>query len=581
MNDSARSTLDHSRNARVVDEGGNDMSEGGAPLPERPSSERSPLLETLKHGWLVGDDRCDIFAEVAAGATSIGLPYLLILLLAAAIASLGLALNSAAVIIGAMLIAPLMGPIVGLGMGLAIGDGRLAVETAFIVLASTFAVIVTAALLAFALPVPFQTLTAEIVARTRPTTLDLAIAVCSGLAGAVVAVARRSRLSAAVPGVAVSVALVPPLAVTGYGIGTGWNWPIVRGSLLLYGANLAGIVMSATVVFILAGMYRPEVLDAVRGWHRAGSRNPLSAWVGRIPGLRSVGVMKSIPARLALVGGFVALVAIPLSASLKQIARETRVQRAIDRASAIFSKSGESFIVSRDVDLTGGEVRVVLNVATTHWFGDSAQRAFEQRATAAAGEPVTLMLEQLPASSGDVSQLATLITGPRTAPKTSVAPTVTAAQRVGILRAELTEATRSLTLPDSIAVLASDLVIADSASPVVLRLVYAGSEPLSAQAVQMAGRQLSAKLAIPNLRLALDYVTTQPRPVAAFPSAVIDTVVALLRRYPALRVEILHGSSVPRARLDSTVGRLAALVADSAIVRDVPSRGLAIRIALR
>jgi uncharacterized hydrophobic protein (TIGR00271 family) len=557
------------------------MTAAGAPPPEQPSPERATFLETLKHGWLAGDDRCDIFAEVAGGATNIGLPYALILLLAAAIAALGLALNSAAVIIGAMLIAPLMGPIVGLGMGLAIGDGRLAVETAFVVLASTAAVIVTAALLAFALPVPFQTVTAEIVSRTRPTTLDLAIAVCSGLAGAVVAVARRSRLSAAVPGVAVSVALVPPLAVTGYGIGTGWNWPIIRGSLLLYGANLAGIVMSATVVFILAGMYRSEVLAAVRRWHAAGSGSALSAWVGRIPGLRSLGVMKSIPARLALVGGFVALVAIPLSASLKQIARETRVQHAIDGATAIFSKSGESFIVSRDVDLTGEEVRVVLNVATTHWFGDSAQRTFEQRATAAAGEPVTLVLEQLPASSGDVSQLATLITGPRTAAKAPLAPSVTAAQRVGILRAEVAEATRSLTLPDSIAVLASNLVIADSSSPVVLRLVYAGSEPLSTQAVQMAARQLSAKLAIPDLRLALDFVTTRPRSVDAFPSPEVDSVVVLLRRYPALRVEVLRGSAVPRSRLDSTVARLAAVVADSGMVRDVPSRGLAIRIAPR
>jgi uncharacterized hydrophobic protein (TIGR00271 family) len=485
------------------------------------------------------------------------------------------------VIIGAMLIAPLMGPIVGLGLGLAIGDGRLAVETAQLVLVSTVAVIITSALLALALPVPFQTLTAEIAARTRPTTLDLAIAVCSGLAGAVVAVARRSRLSGAVPGVAVAVALVPPHAVTGYGIGTGWNWAIIRGSLLLYGANLAGIVMSATVVFILAGMYRAEVLDAVRAWHREGPGTALGAWVERMPGLRALGLMKSIAARLALVGGFVALLAIPLSASLKQIARETRVERAIEDASAMFSKPGESFVVSRDVDLAGGQVRVVLNVATTHWFGDSAQRAFEQRASASAGEPVTLLLEQLPASSGDVSQLATLISTPRAKPKPATAPTVTAAQRVGILRAEVSEATRALTLPDSIVVLGSDLVIADSASPVVAHIAYAASAPLPTQALQMAERQLSAKLAIPDLRVALEYVSTQPRMVASFPSAAIDSVVVLLRRFPTLRVEVLRGRSVPQARVDSALRRVRGVVPVSGIVRVVPVRGLAVRVVPR
>jgi len=543
-------------------------------------SARWTLAKTLKHGWLAGDDRCEIFTEVASGATDVGLPYALILLLAGAIAALGLALNSAAVIIGAMLIAPLMSPIVGLGLGLAIGDGRLAVETALLVLASTIAVIVTAALLAFALPVPFQTLTAEIAARTRPTTLDLAIAVCSGLAGAVVAVARRSRLSGAVPGVAVSVALVPPLAVTGYGIGTGWNWPIIRGSLLLYGANLAGIVMSATIVFILAGMYRAEVLEVVRRRHAEGPGTALGEWVGRIPGLRSLGIMKSITTRLALVGGFVALVAIPLTASLRQIARETRVERAIEDAAGIFSKAGQSFVVSRDVDLSGNQVRVVLNVATTHWFGDSAQQEFEERASAAAGEPVTLMLEQLPASSGDVSQLATLISVPRAA-KPSAAPTITAAQRVGILRAEVVEATRSLTLPDSIVVLASDLVVGDSAASVLLRLAYAGNGPLSAQAQQMTERQLSTRLAIPDLRVALEYISTRPRTVASFPSAVIDSVDVLLRRFPALRLEVLRGSSVPRARFDSTLRRLGVAGADSGVVHAVPGPGLALRIAPR
>ena len=83
------------------------------------------------------------------------------------------------------------------------------------------------------------------------------------------AVARGSRFAGAGAGVAVAVALVPPLAAAGFGVGTGWDGPVVRGALLLYGANLGGIVLSAMAVFLLAGMHRPEVLSVVQGWHRA------------------------------------------------------------------------------------------------------------------------------------------------------------------------------------------------------------------------------------------------------------------------------------------------------------------------
>ena len=114
-------------------------------------------------------------------------PYWMVLLLSGAIATLGLALNSAAVVIGAMLIAPLLSPIIGLAMALAVGDGRLAVQMLIVITLSTAGVVAVAALLTVLLP--FHTITPEILSRTRPTTLDLAIAVFSGLAGAVVTVA--------------------------------------------------------------------------------------------------------------------------------------------------------------------------------------------------------------------------------------------------------------------------------------------------------------------------------------------------------------------------------------------------------
>jgi uncharacterized hydrophobic protein (TIGR00271 family) len=175
-----------------------------------------------------------IYKEAAEAGTDSDLPYWLILGLSGAIATLGLAIDSAAVVIGAMLVAPLLAPVMGLAIALVVGDAKLALQTGAVIVASTLLVIAIAAL--FTVALPFHTITLEISARVRPTTLDLAIAVCSGLVGAVVTVAREHRLSAAIPGVVVAVALIPPLAVAGFGIGAG-EWHLIYGSMLLYGAQ--------------------------------------------------------------------------------------------------------------------------------------------------------------------------------------------------------------------------------------------------------------------------------------------------------------------------------------------------------
>jgi uncharacterized hydrophobic protein (TIGR00271 family) len=507
--------------------------------------------------WISASDRTAIFQDAASTATNAGLAYWLVLALAGAIAALGLALDSSAVIIGAMLIAPLLGPVVGLALALAIGDGRLAVEIALLVFLSTCGVIIIGALLAVALPVPFQTVTAEIAARTRPTTLDLVIAVFSGLAGAVVTVAPRSRLSGAVPGVAVAVALVPPLAVTGYGIGTGWNWPIIRGSLLLYGANLAGIVLSGMTVFLIVGMPHAEVLRTVEAWHRTHPPNPFTNWIERIPGLRSLGIMRSALARVTLVVAFAALVALPLRETLKQIARETRVQHAVDGATQLFTKPGHSFVINRDVELASKGTRVVLNVATTGWFGDSVRAEFERRASAAAGEPVTLVLDQLPASGGDLSNLANLLSTTR--PPTSPTPPSTTPSPVSsliALRGAVSDAIKSLTLPDSLTIIGFDLGIADSTLGTALRLVYAAPSPLESQTAQILRRQLAQALALPQLVVSGSFVSTAERSLRLRDRSAIDSLALLMQRHPRLRIELISGVGSRRAELDSIAALL-------------------------
>lgn len=549
--------------------------------------ESRPITEVVEDaaGKQLGIGRWDrpaIFRETAEAATDADLPYWMVLLLSGAIATLGLATDSSAVVIGAMLVAPLLAPVVGLALSLAAGDGRLAVQAAAVVLGSTLAVIGVGALLTAALP--FQTITLEISARTRPTTLDLGVAVFSGLAGALVTVARGHRLSAAIPGVAISVALIPPLAVAGFGIGSGWNGELIRGSLLLYGANLAGIVLSGMLVFLLIGMHRPDVLESARRWHREEEETSgLAAWADRLPWVRSLGVLRSTWTRIALVLGFVVAVGIPLGTTLEQIAREQRVHGAVERAAgAVFERRDRSSILHREVVMDGGRTQVYLQVATTEWFGEEAREEFERRASAMAAEPVRVVLEQLPVSRGGMEALAELFPErrPRPVPGPSAPPPLP--ELLTAARGRLGDALASLPLPAGVLAVGAELAVREAGGAVV-RVAYASPAPLASQAEEVLVRQLGRALEVPGLEVEFSHVATAPRyrgDTIPAPAALRE-VPALLALYPALRAEVAAGALTDSARVDSTVAVLrGAGVSPERIVlrRDGSAEGITVRV---
>ncbi|WP_339755693.1 TIGR00341 family protein [Algoriphagus aquimarinus] len=174
--------------------------------------------------------------------------YLVLMALSTMIATFGLFGDSAPVVIGAMILAPLMGPIISLAMGALRQDGLLiknSLITIFwgIVLGLIFSIIITWI-------TPLEVLNNQITARIRPNLLDLGIAVASGIAGAYAY--SKEEINKTLAGVAISVALVPPLAVAGIGIG--WmDWGVFGGAMLLLGTNLAGIVMAASLTFLMLG----------------------------------------------------------------------------------------------------------------------------------------------------------------------------------------------------------------------------------------------------------------------------------------------------------------------------------------
>lgn len=182
--------------------------------------------------------------------------FFLLVTLSSGIATLGLLTDSAAVIIGAMLVAPLMSPIIGLGLASLTGDARLLRDAASALIRGAFlAILISSALTWIETLLPFvvfqgRNLPGEVLARVRPSPLDLAVALFGGLAAAFALA--MPNISAALPGVAIATALMPPLCTIGIGIALG-NWSVAGGASLLFITNAVTIAFASTLVFFSLG----------------------------------------------------------------------------------------------------------------------------------------------------------------------------------------------------------------------------------------------------------------------------------------------------------------------------------------
>ncbi len=176
--------------------------------------------------------------------------YWLQLMMAAALATLGLALDSTAVVIGAMLIAPLMKPIVELAMGLATGAAPLVFRAGLRSIVSIIAVVGFATAISWLLP--FHEITRELVARTTPSLIDLFVAAACALAGAYATMFSSKDMASAAAGTSIGISLVPPLCTVGYALSIG-EWQMAIGAALLFTANITGIITVAGIVFVIVG----------------------------------------------------------------------------------------------------------------------------------------------------------------------------------------------------------------------------------------------------------------------------------------------------------------------------------------
>lgn len=287
--------------------------------------------------------------------------YLFMLMMSAAIAILGLLLSSPAVVIGAMLLSPLMGPIMGLGFSVAVGDFHWMRQAARSLAIGTVLSILLCAIIV--LMSPLQTVTPEIAARTRPNLFDLGVALFSALAGAY-AMIRGGE--GAVVGVAIATALMPPLAVVGFGLAT-LNLTVFSGALLLYVTNFMTIALTAAVM-------------------------------ARIYGFRTRLSERQTQLQTALIAAVFVALAIPLGIALRQIAWEAQATRVIkDEVAGGFENTSRLSEISINFDAS--VITVDATVLTPQLRADAERdtaRAIQRRLDV----PVNVQITQYQVGTG-------------------------------------------------------------------------------------------------------------------------------------------------------------------------------------
>ena len=480
--------------------------------------------------------------------------YWLQLGLATGIATLGLVLGSTGVVIGAMLISPLMGPLVELGMGLAIGSPILATR-AFTRTSGSVAVVLGSAAV-MTLLMPYQEVTGEIAARTAPTVLDLLVAVFCALAAVFTTVRSSSDTTAAAAGTAIGIALVPPLCVGGFGLGTGL-FRVAGGALLLFTANLSAILLVAVGCFLLLRFDKVAVHALEHDMLEAGTgpSGKLGRWLHAFFGARYSRLLRVL---LPLV--MAAAVFVPLRQALSELTWEVRVRTQLRELLQSIPEAQGAIRSVTSVEHHTVAIRLV--IVGSPQDGAKLEEALKLKAAALAGVEPFVEVTAIP-------RAAVLIERPE--PRLPVAPPppppLPLATRLGAVKSELASAVRDSWPQDSAGpLLRASLSVQQDGTP-TLDIVHLGP-PLGPSGERLLASLLQAKL---NVQLEVRERALPTEEAEASAQAGLSWLPSLVRALDGLREDgTLHvcvltpapaGSRQERADMDRVAGLVHSLVA--------------------
>ncbi len=461
-----------------------------------------PRIETLLR--IDPESKPKVYLAVFDGADVQNVNYWLELFLSAGIATFGLVLNSPAVVIGAMLVSPLMGPIIAAGLAFAAADLYLGIKSMLQIALSVVGSILFAAAIVWMLPLDAPT--DEILARTKPNLLDLGVALFSGLAGSLLVSRSQSKQGggvSALPGVAIAVALMPPLCAVGFGVGAGLQDYIVKGAGLLFLTNLAAIVASAFLVFLLLRMDGVEVRLAIAQplLERAGQDSIYHYLEKRTAISRSFANIGKLRWRVSMLLLCVIVVLPPLWDALVQLTREAVARDAVNRAVQMVTDSSED-IITKDANVFADPITV--RVVVVNQFDEARREEAERLIVRRTGRDARLSVRRV-ANEEELSSLRQGILS-----QASPAPL----QSVDAIREEmLSRLERPLRelWPTAAAHLMSKEVGLHPGG-VVVRLGYEALEDIDGPAQEILTRGIKADLGVERLEVVL--IREQPLPPA-------------------------------------------------------------------
>jgi uncharacterized hydrophobic protein (TIGR00271 family) len=322
--------------------------------------------EKINHQAVIKDIVQDV--DISAG-------YFLTLTLANLIALSGLITNSAPVIIGAMLISPLMGPILSIGFAFVTGDRQIWRRS---VKKIALSVAVTIVVAAFASAIsPLREITQEIVSRTRPNLYDLIIAFLAGSAGAAALCTKRNYLTI-VPGVAIATAVIPPLSVAGFGAGIG-NVNILLGGFFLFFTNFVAIIIATTVVFFIYG-FRPRMVTDLD--------------------------VTQLRKRIAYLAVVFIVISIPLIYTLHASIAEIHIRRVLSKQlQSAFDREKQSHLSTFNYAKKQDAIDVNVVINTIDYLNDADVAGAEKTISEALGQKVRLNVEQVKVQPGGLRKV--------------------------------------------------------------------------------------------------------------------------------------------------------------------------------
>jgi uncharacterized hydrophobic protein (TIGR00271 family) len=511
-----------------------------------------------------------LYLELARAIHLKDINYWLQVIFAAAIATLGLVLNSPAVIIGAMLISPLMGGILATGLALATADVVLALRAFINLILSSVVGIAIAALLVGILP--FKETTTEILARTRPNVLDLVIALCSGIIGTIATARGLQEGLTSLPGVSIAVALMPPLCTIGYGIGSFLSshridsLKTASGGALLYITNLVAIALAAMGVFAAVKIDVPSVKKRIEAWYRQDPESlPFVRFVERLTPKHYLSKVGSPLGRLLILLIPFLLLLIPLDRSLQQLRQEVDYKQTINRAVEVGTriwqedfanlpnKQPRSSLDRIAVAKKDNKFLFRLNVLTNQTYQLEEQKKYVALVASALKLPSNDVALQLTEISTDTDRkLSELTQRLQVLEQQTIAPP---ASNVPESQMALSDAVKfaleGLSLPAPAQLLEHQITISPTA-PIEIKLLYLSSRDIDRDGAQIIVNEIRNRLQIPDARIVLERL---PKVVGQLnfgfnrvrsrdnQEQLLDRVATILKTYPQLNLELTTNTS--------------------------------------